>query len=101
MFYFAPDTLEWESLERGHTEWVRFLLDGDVRGFYGDDWTTHRAAAADVGPAEGLHVVPPPWARHDGERSVRPVPIAELWYLARKVGPQLHGLPDGTWVRHR
>jgi hypothetical protein len=34
VFYFAPDTGEWENMEIGYTEFIGFCCKGDIDGFY-------------------------------------------------------------------
>jgi hypothetical protein len=84
VFYFAPDTLAWESLDRGYSGWLRFLFLGDLGAFYGDQrWPGWEAEVAELPGDRGIHVVPPLVAEGPpvGERSRRPVPLEELWGL--------------------
>jgi hypothetical protein len=50
VYYFAPDTLEWESLERGYTEFIDFCLNRNLQRYYGDyrwnGWETEVSALA-------------------------------------------------------
>ena len=34
VYYFAPDTLNWESLEVGYSEFLQWALSGDLDTFY-------------------------------------------------------------------
>jgi len=34
IYYLAPDTLEWESLGRGYSDFVEFCFNGDLSSFY-------------------------------------------------------------------
>ncbi|RFS20040.1 DUF2625 family protein [Chitinophaga silvatica] len=34
VFYFTPDTKEWENMEIGYTDFIGFCCNGDVAGFY-------------------------------------------------------------------
>jgi hypothetical protein len=84
VFYFAQDTLEWEGLERGYSDWLQFLFRGDLNGFYGDQrWPGWEAEIAPLAGDEGLNVYPflsaqgPPVA----ERHRRPVPLEEIWSM--------------------
>lgn len=84
VFYFAQDTLEWESLERGYSDWLRFLFLGDLAGFYGDQrWPGWEQEVASLPGDQGINLVPflsaqgPPVA----ERNRRPVPLEEIWSL--------------------
>lgn len=60
--YFAPDTLEWESLERSYSDFLRFLADGDLAGFYASMlWTSAAAAIEALHPDQVLSQYPPLW----------------------------------------
>jgi hypothetical protein len=85
VFYFAPDTLEWENLGLGFSDFLNWLLRGNLAAFYADyrwdDWQE------DVSTLEGDHayaIFPFPFAREGGPpalRSRRPVPLVELYSL--------------------
>jgi len=34
VFYFAPDTLEWEDTDQGYTDFIDFCLNGDLHKYY-------------------------------------------------------------------
>ena len=84
VWYFAPDTLKWEDLGRGYSEFLWWCLRGDVAKFYENQrwpgWET------EVGQLEGdraIHIVPPLFLSGPtvAERSRRAVPIKELFQL--------------------
>ena len=82
--YFAPDTLEWEDLEMSFSAWLRWLLQGDLHGFYEEQrWPEWRNDVRDLGSDRAFSIQPfpclegPPMAG----RSRRAVPITELWQL--------------------
>ena len=82
VFYFPPDTLEWESLDRGYSDWLCFLFSGDLDRFYETErWPGWQAEIAGVSGEKGIHVVPPLFTEGPpiGERSRAPVPLEELW----------------------
>ncbi|MEZ6184475.1 MAG: DUF2625 family protein [Planctomycetota bacterium] len=94
VFYFAPDALEWESFEGGYSDWLSFLLAGDLAPFYGDArWPGWEQEAAGVPGDRALNVLPwlscagPPLA----ERSRRAVPVEELWGLFVRGEREPHG----------
>jgi hypothetical protein len=96
VFYFAPDTLEWESLERGFTDFITFLLEGDLATFYADRrWPGWQDEVAALPGDNGFSIYPPLWAAEGGpiaERDRRAVPMAELIHLGHDLAEQLNGL---------
>ena len=103
VFYLAPDTVRWEDLGRGYTEFVQFLCQGDLAKFYADmRW---RGWSTDVDRLAGdraYSIYPFLWAKEGGtidQRSRKDVPIEELWRLhAIDLPRQLADLPAGSKV---
>lgn len=92
--YFAPDSLEWQDLELGYSEFVVFALSGDLARFYADSrWPGWRAEIDGLPGGSALSIHPFLWAEGPpiAERSRRPVPIAELWSLQQDMRDQLSG----------
>ncbi|MCZ0990564.1 DUF2625 domain-containing protein [Streptomyces diastatochromogenes] len=96
MTYFAPDTLEWEALDMGHSTWVWWLLSGRLETFYdGLRWPGWREEAAEPDLAQGITVYPFLWSKeaHDdlAATSRRPVAMSEVLGVAadfaRQMGP--------------
>lgn len=94
--YFAPDTLEWEALDMGHSTWVWWLLSGRLETFYdGLRWPGWREEAAEPDLAQGITVYPFLWSKeaHDdlAATSRRPVAMREVLGVAtdfaRQMGP--------------
>lgn len=94
VWYLSPDTVEWESLDLGHADWVYWALTGDLRGFYQSmRWPGWAEELAGLAPDQGLSIVPFLWAEGPplAERSRRAVPLEELWALhALELPRQLH-----------
>ncbi|MFF2079051.1 DUF2625 family protein [Kitasatospora sp. NPDC058162] len=98
MTYFAPDTLEWEALETGHSGWVSWLLAGGVESFYdGVRWPGWRAEAAALTPSQGITVFPFLWSEQAqadiAATSRRAVPMREVLGVAADFAGQM-GLAD-------
>ncbi len=36
VYYLAPEALEWESLDLGHSQFMEFCINGNIEEFYGD-----------------------------------------------------------------
>jgi hypothetical protein len=82
--YFAPDALQWQELGANYSQWIAWLFQTDLGGFYGDlRWSGWRPDTVALGGDQGLLVYPFPSAGGAplAERTKRPVPMAELWEL--------------------
>ncbi|MFF0292535.1 DUF2625 family protein [Kitasatospora sp. NPDC004614] len=96
--YFAPDSLEWESLDVGHSAWLGWLLSGQWETFYdGLRWPGWREETAALAADEGIAVYPFLWSEQAHEdlaaTSRKPVPMRELLGIAGEFAQQV-GLPD-------
>jgi hypothetical protein len=84
VFYLAPDTLDWEDLAVGYSEWVRWACAGDLEKFYAKTrWPEWAADAAALPGDRAFSIFPFLWLQGPpiAERSRRPIPVAELWQL--------------------
>ena len=64
--YLAPDTLQWERCEMGHSVWVRWTLYGPLDTFYEDArWPGWRETASALSPGQGIAAYPPPSAAQE------------------------------------
>src|SRR4051812_27597283 len=83
--YLAPDSLEWEGTEMGHSAWVHWPLMGDTGGFYERlRWPGWEQQVAALGPDQGLTLDPPPFTaegRPVADAARRPTAVTELWDL--------------------
>lgn len=92
--YFAPDSLEWQNLDSSYSDFIRFLLSGELERFYQDSrWPAWRDEIADLPGDRGLCVYPFLWANGPviAERSRRAVPLDELWILQQDTQRQMRG----------
>ena len=84
VYYFATDTLEWESLGRGYTDFLQWLFAGDLAKFYEPyRWAGWQDEVRDVSGDEAFSIYP--FLAEKGpsieQRSRRAVPIEELYRL--------------------
>ena len=98
--YFAPDSMTWHPLGKGHGAWLSWILSGGLERFYQDlRWPGWEAESAALAPGQGISVFPPLWsaeARHDlTATSRRPVPMRELLGLHDEFFRQLGGPAPG------
>jgi len=105
VFYCSPDTLEWDDLECGYSEFLQFAFTGDLALFYeGLRWNGWEAEVAGASHDEGFALYPPPFTKEgkpvdDASRS--PVPMHELWSFYRDVAAKIAHLPEGASVSFR
>jgi hypothetical protein len=83
--YFAPDTLRWESLERGYTDWLDFLLRGDLNQFYEPHrWPGWEAETSKLTGDQAWGVYPFLWTKEGKNIAAarrEPIPVAETYRL--------------------
>lgn len=94
--YYAPDTLAWESLELGYTDFIGWALSGRTADFYGDSrWPGWQAEVAAVGADKGLSFYPPLCTAEAkanlAATSRRAVPLQELRGSLRELSALPHG----------
>ena len=93
VFYLAPDTLEWESLDRGFSDFLEFALSPAIEQFYESfRWPGWQDEVAALGGDEAFMVYPFLWAEGPSiaERVRKPGPIAEVYALALDMRRQLN-----------
>jgi hypothetical protein len=92
--YFAPDRLEWESLERGYSDFLQWALQGDLEEFYeGQRWLKWPEDVAMLAGDQAFSIYPFLWAQGPPveERDRRPVPMAELFGVQFDIQRRLGG----------
>jgi len=99
--YFAPDTMQWESLDMGYSQFVAWSLSGDLAGFYADyrkpGWERE---VKELPGDKAYSIAPPPVFKGDPftARSWRAASVAELFGFYQDMGRQLQDVPDGGQV---
>lgn len=97
MLFFPPDTLEWETLDLGHSAWLSWLASGRIGDFYGGlRWPGWEAEIRALAPSQGIAVYPFLWSEQAhanlAATTRRPVPMSELLGMSTDFCEQL-GLP--------
>ncbi|MDB4937847.1 MAG: hypothetical protein JWP87_4819 [Labilithrix sp.] len=92
--YFAPDSLEWEDTELGHSDFVSWAFEGDLGAFYEHmRWPGWEKDVAVVTGDRSLSIVPPMWTEGAtipiAMRDRREVPAKELWLLQQQFAKAL------------
>lgn len=92
IFYFAPDTLDWQDLNVGYSEFVSWTMMGRLDQFYEPfRWLGWEQEVAQIAGDRALSVFPFLWTQGGpiAERSRCAVPVEELWGLQMDIQSQL------------
>ena len=84
VYYLAPDTLRWEPLGLGYSEFLAWALTPRLAEFYrGQRWPRWEHEIGKLDGDTALSVYPPLWAEGPpiDQRSRKPVPVDELFRL--------------------
>lgn len=94
MYYFAPDTLEWEEMELDYSQFLWFCFCGQLNDFYENfRWKGWEKDVAAVSADEAYHFYPPMYSEElismeKVDKTV--VSIEELFYLQMELAEQLN-----------
>ena len=84
MFYFSPDTVEWECLDFGYSQFIIWCLQGDVAGFYESmRWPGWEQEISTLSGDQAISIYPFLWTAGPpiAERHRGVVPISEMFAL--------------------
>lgn len=85
IYYFAPDTLEWESTDLQYSGFLAWLAEGDLNLFYQTfRWEGWQADMKRLEEGQVFAYYPPLWTAEGGGEASRksPVSVAEAWGVA-------------------
>jgi hypothetical protein len=72
VWYFAPDTLEWESLEMKYSEFIAWVAQGNIDEFYSSmRWSTWKKDSKSVKFDEAILIYPFLWSNENTIRNSR------------------------------
>ncbi len=94
VYYFAPDTLDWEAMGVGYTDFLHWALSGDLQTFYADvRWENWRQEVAELSPDRMISFYPFLWAEAESleARYRGTVPVLESFQLQFDLARQLNG----------
>jgi hypothetical protein len=80
--YFAPDRLEWQSLEVGYSDFLQWTLRGNLEKFFEEQrWPGWPAEISALSGDQALSIYPFLWAEGPpiAERKRGPVPMSEVF----------------------
>jgi hypothetical protein len=90
--YFAPDTLEWETLDLYYPHFIEWLLDDSIDSFYDNfKWENWQNDVENLGFNEGIAFYPFLWAKSNEERSRRAMPLREIVLMSLDIREQIDG----------
>jgi hypothetical protein len=93
VFYFAPDTLEWENMEISYSDFISFCCSGDIAGFYEQfRWKGWQEDIAQMTGTQAMSFYPFLSSKEGKDIesvSKRPVPVAEVWALQMQLHREL------------
>lgn len=84
IFYLSPDTLEWEDMGIGYTDFIAWILDDNFKKFYeGLRWDNWESDISVNSPNNGFSFYPPLWSEQGSVflSSRKSIPIKEIWEL--------------------
>lgn len=85
IYYFAPDTLDFEALEISYSDMLYFFIAGNLDQFYQDfRWNTWKEDVSKLTLDRAFHTFPPMWTKegkHISTASIRDIPIEELYQI--------------------
>lgn len=103
VFYLAPDTLRWESLQMSYSQFLYWSCFGNLGEFYQtSQWSSWENDVFAINGDQGISVYPFLWSNTNTPieaRSRRIVPLIELWNLEQNIAAQLRDLPEGTQIK--
>jgi hypothetical protein len=92
VYYFAPDSLEWEPMDIGYSDFLWWTFTGDLSEFYKNvRWTNWEKEITEINGNQGYSFYPFLWTEHDNinELNRKAVPISEIWELQQEFAKQL------------
>jgi hypothetical protein len=100
IFYFAPDTLGWEGIDMGYSEWLEAMMSGLFMDFFVENlWDGWRNEVSGLSLDVGLKVEPGLWtneSRPVEKTSRKAIPMLDLWKWEQQMEGQGagHGSDD-------
>ncbi|WP_121964307.1 DUF2625 family protein [Myroides sp. N17-2] len=85
IYYFAPDTLNFEALDINYTDLIIFFITGNLEQFYQDfRWNTWKEDTAELALDKALHIYPPLWTKEGkniDSTSLAIVPAEDIYHI--------------------
>ncbi len=91
IYYLSPESLEWEPLDIGYSEFIYWTFTGDIDDFYkGLRWKKWKKEVEQMGVDQAMNFYPFLWSKYEDleKLSRKPVPIEESWTMLMSVRNQ-------------
>lgn len=92
VWYFAPDTLEWESLEMQYSEFMAWVAQGNIDEFYSTmRWSTWKETCKDIKFDEAILIYPFLWSNEIQieKADKNKVPVEELFKINQEYSKKI------------
>ncbi len=93
VYYFAPDSLDWEPLDIGYSDFLWWTFTGNLSDFYSNvRWKNWIKDVNKITGNQGFSFYPFLWTKHKNinDLSKKAVPISEIWALQQDFVKQLN-----------
>jgi hypothetical protein len=95
VYYLAPDTMEWEAMDKTYTEFLLFCFSGDLSKYYEDyRWKGWQKEVAEVKGDQAFNFFPPLFTKEGKDltkSSRKAIPVEEQYSLTLEMQKQLQG----------
>lgn len=93
VFYFAPDTLEWEDTEKGYTDFIYWALNGDINVYYKTfRWSGWQEDVSKLTGDQGISIYPYLWTEQGNNVNgchKEAIPMKEIWGIEQEFIKQM------------
>ena len=93
VYYFAPDSLNWEPMDIGYSNFIWWAFTGNLENYYENiRWKNWKEEISELNGNQGISFYPFLWTKHKNirELSRKAVPITEIWSFQQDVVKQLN-----------
>ena len=93
VYYFAPDSMNWEPMDIGYSDFIWWTFTGNLADFYSNvRWTDWTKDINEINGNQGYSFYPFLWTEYKSinDLSKKAVPISEIWALQQDVVKQLN-----------
>jgi len=93
VYYFAPDSLNWEPMDIGYSNFIWWAFTGNLEDYYENiRWKNWKEEISKLNGNQGISFYPFLWTKHKNIRKLsrKAVPITEIWSFQQDVVKQLN-----------
>lgn len=95
VYYFAPDTLEWEDTGKGYTDFIYWLFHGDLNSYYEYfRWKGWREDIKKLREDQGISIYPYLWTEEGKNIEAchkEAIPFKEIWGIQNQFKSRING----------